>query len=192
MARRWTTDESAEIERLFLKEGETATQIAKRYPPSTRNAILGVLHRAGALGLGRAQMQSQPRASTTRRKVNPKPAPRPALAAPVAEGPVDYLAPELIESASTSGFGRNPGERRQGSMIPIRPVGPLAKPILELGPGRCRFPVGEPEAGQARLFCGEEAEAGSAYCPTCRGHTIDRTSRRETFSDLTRIARRAG
>lgn len=190
MARRWTKDESAEIERLFLKDGETATQIARRYPGSTRNAILGVLHRAGALGLGRAQMQSQPRASTTRRKANPKPAPRPALEAPV-EGPVQYLAPVLIESVSTSAFGRNPGERRQGASIPIRPVGATAAPILQLGRDRCRFPVGEPEPGHDRLFCGAVVEAGSSYCSTCRPLTIDKAARRESVSDLARIARRA-
>lgn len=188
MARRWTKDESAEIERLFLKDGETATQIARRYPGSTRNAILGVLHRAGALGLGRAQMQSQPRSSTKRRKANPKPAPRPSLVQ--TEPEVAYLAPELVESVSTSAFGRSPGERRQGAMIPIRPPGPASRPLLQLGPGRCKFPVGEPEPGHDRLFCGEEAVTGGVYCARCRAYTIDRVTRVPSIGDLTRIARR--
>lgn len=188
MARRWTRDEADDIVRRFLKEGETATQIAKRYPPSTRNAILGVLHREKALGLGRAQMQSQPRASTKRRKSNPKPAPRPSLVQPEAE--VAYLAPELVESVSTSAFGRNPGERRQGAMIPIRPVGPAARPLLQLGPNGCKFPVSEPEPGHDRLFCGEASEPGGVYCARCKGYTIDKVTRPQSLSDLTRIARR--
>jgi hypothetical protein len=191
VARRWIQDEIDDITRRFLKDGETARQIAKRYPPASRNAILGVLKRAGALGHGRDRLPSQPRASTVRRKLNPKPAPLPALAHAVSEGPVEFVAPELVESVSTSGFGRNPGERRRGALIPIRPIGPKALPLLQLPPGSCKFPVGEPEPGADRLFCGEAAEEGSSYCSTCRGHTIDRHSRRESISDLVRIARRA-
>lgn len=188
MARRWTDDEKAEIVRLFLKDGETATQIAARYKPESRNAILGVLHREKALGLGRAQMPSQPRSSTRRRKANPKPAPRPSLVQPEAE--VAYLAPELVESVSTSAFGRSPGERRQGAMIPIRPPGPKALPLLQLPPGSCKFPVGEPEPGHDRLFCGEAAEPGGVYCATCRGYTIDKVTKPQTIGELSRIARR--
>lgn len=191
MARRWTKDEKAEIVRLFLREGETATQIAARYPPETRNAILGVLHREKALGLGRAAMPSQPRASSKRRKANPRPAPRPSLPDPISGAVVGYVAPELIESVSTSAFGRNPGERRQGSAIPIREPGPNARPLIQLDAGRCKFPVGEPEPGADRLFCGEVAEVG-VYCRTCHGYTIDRTSYRASPSELARIARRVG
>lgn len=188
---RWEPTERTDIVARFLK-GETATEIARAYrpfrPTVTRNAVLGVLHRAGVLGQGRAQIQSQPTARQRSRAALP--APRPALPAPVVEGAVAYVAPVEVESVSSSAFGRNPGDRRAGTAIPIRPPGASSAPLLQLARTACRFPVGEPEPGRDRLFCGEPATEGP-YCARCRSFAYAPEAPRSSERDLMRIARRA-
>ena len=190
---KWTQTEREDIARRFRVEGQTATEISRAYekthPQVTRNAILGVLHRAGELGKGRSSVQSQP-SSRQRARLN---APRPvlALAPPPAEDEaVTYVAPEVIEATATTQFGRSPGQRRDGQGIPIRPAGPSAAPILQLGSGQCRFPVGEPTGTAERLFCGLPS-AGAPYCPKCRKLAYAPEAPRTSARDLLRLAVRA-
>lgn len=190
---RWSETEKSDIKARFLK-GETATQIATVYVPThpdvSRNAILGVLHRAGVLGQGRARLQSQPTAKQRARLQKARQV-RPAVVEPVGEGPVAFLAPVVVDSRTDSTFARQPGERREGSALPIRPVGPNAAPLLQLGPRRCKFPVGEPEPGEDRLFCGEATVAEAVYCVECQGRAYQPSAPRSSERDLLRIARRA-
>lgn len=189
---RWTDDEKADICDRFERKGETATQIARSYArqgrAATRNAILGVLHRAGKLGNGRDKMQSQPSSAFRVKIVKPAlVAPSPA---PAGEGDLAYVAPVDIPSASASTFGRNAsGERKTGDRIPIRPVGPNARPLLDLDRGRCKFPVGEPAPGEPRLFCGEPAMPEKPYCATCAGYTVSKGSPPVSDKSLARLGR---
>lgn len=164
---RWLESEKADICDRFVRKGETATQIARFYqragkPEASRNAILGVLHRAGELGKGRSKIASQPSARVQALKSRASAEPAPAL--PADQAGLSYVAPVVIDSASASVFGRSAsGSRRAGTALPIREVGETAVSLLQLETDDCRFPVGDPRPGELQLFCGKPKARGP-YC----------------------------
>lgn len=126
------------------REGQSATQIAMTLckegrPGTSRNAVIGILHRAGMSDSGRKK-PAPVRPAGVRKPAAPA---RPAVVAapaPLPE-PVVVRAPEPDPSPPDG--------------APVT--------VLNVGPRHCRWPIGDPlEPGFH--FCGKERAPGRPYC----------------------------
>jgi GcrA cell cycle regulator len=135
----WNPERVAQL-RAFIGAGMTCSQIAAEIGVS-RNAVIGKIHRLG-LGPGR------PAAALGR--VCPPRTQRPRVSS---QRQMLRLikAPEAIADAAT---GEAPAvASTQGCSL------------LELGHGKCRWPVSERSASAADfVFCGNEIAGGFSYC----------------------------
>lgn len=137
------------------RDGLSATQIAKQFPGKTRNAIIGLVNRAGlARGLGRqsslelgAKMAraKQAKAALSLAGRNPLGRKVKALMA-VPKGPGPIQPPMLVT------------ERVE---LPDEPAG-LAT-VLTVCDGMCRWPIGDP-LGPGFTLCGQPT--ARTYCQT--------------------------
>ena len=59
-----------------------------------------------------------------------------------------------------------PPNPRRVEPLKLRCVGvrPRLSPLVELGPGDCRYPYGGDKDGEPILFCGHARRPGSSYC----------------------------
>ena len=151
----WTDERVATISRLWL-EGQSAGQISKRIG-ATRNAVIGKI--------SRLKLPSRPldiaiaahaiRARTAGRARSRIESARAAILAD-AQRRLPYVA-----------LGQNlqsDRERRRGalarSVVEQAPDEAVRKPLLELSPGDCRWPLGE----GPYVFCACPREGPGAYC----------------------------
>jgi GcrA cell cycle regulator len=132
----WTPERVEQL-RSFVSTGLTCSQIAAEIGV-TRNAVIGKIHRLG-LGPGRAADASAD-ASAPRVRRPRLPAQRQFLRLMFAAAPciADAAAPALVESTQRCS-------------------------LLDLAQGKCRWPVGDPNAANI-VFCGNEAVRGFSYC----------------------------
>lgn len=136
----WTDERKKQVKKLW-NEGQSATQIAMRIGGTSRNAVIGVVHRAGLL-----------RSAGTPRKTAPNPLKR--------RNPL---------AAARAHVNARAAKIKAQPMVPL-PAAPLPPPqvddvarvaLIDLEPHHCRWPSGEPVAG----FCGERKVEGHSYCP---------------------------
>ena len=133
--RTWT-DERLELLKLHFAAGLSCAQIANEIGVS-RNAVIGKIHR---LGYARTKAAG---------------APKRAYAPRVRHG---FLRPRLV------------GQRHLLRLLhrelqtPVEAI-PSAQrcSLLDLGPGKCRWPISEPGAADF-AFCGNVPAAGFPYC----------------------------
>lgn len=153
----WTPELKAEAVRLFKEDGESASVIASRLArqanhPLTRNAVIGVVTRAGASRgkeNGRAASRINGRAS--RGEGGPKPGKSSASAAVNAANRVAQL--QRLESA--------PAPKMDPHAAP-----PTAVDLVGLTFSACKWPVGQ-ATGADQLFCGGARDGEGPYC---KGH----------------------
>ncbi len=172
----WTTIRLGELARLFV-QGLSASQIARYLPGNvTRNAVLGVLHRAGLTGGAAARRRSRPRslAKAQRRatgsakvrgasrsfarwpgSIHARAAAlisveRGQIATQVQEPHKVLAAPGLV-ATSTGGHSLGTHE--------------AVKAVLGLKETDCRRPYGD--VGSDFRFCGKPRMKGIYYCPEC-------------------------
>jgi GcrA cell cycle regulator len=147
----WTPDLVERVKALW-KEGYTAAQIAARVGAVSRNAVIGVIHRAGLSGLRKEVGQqakpvaARPPTRIAKRSV-PRPAARPAAAA---AAPVSTVA-----SAAAP------------------PAGGVH--LFALREDLCRRPLFGDRRHldvSALRFCGAAVAPGSSWCPACRPRMI--------------------
>lgn len=139
----WTDERELEVHKLW-RAGYTASQIAIEIGGTTRNAVIGKLHRAGLTMSHRTpgvKIKCDPSARLPGSKPGRRPdgyrrraLPKTPIARPFAE-------PEIIVL-----LGRNEA----------------ACTFAQLGRDTCRYPYGEPHAADF-AFCGRSSE-GRTYC----------------------------
>lgn len=140
----WTDEQRQAIADAFLKDGESASVIGKRYGVS-RNAILGLVHRyKSAHGIGGKTRAAAPRSVAAKQPVS-RPASRGTRPSHIPPIPRKTRLPQIDRCTPA----------------PARLVA-----IADLKSGECRFPVTPHDAPRdGHLFCGlGVAEQGGSYC----------------------------
>jgi GcrA cell cycle regulator len=169
---KWSPSDPDEKDRIIAlwREGKTAAEIARELGNSkTRNAIIGIVYRAGLSG--------KDRAAATRKVMN---TPRPAK------------VPKPRKSASDSPWAKtgDPSRakaERQAATIAGKillanatdDAGPDAVPLINRRTfGQCAWPVGD-ATGAAQLCCGKRIPSGAAGVRQsyCEGHGMRAVSK---------------
>jgi len=139
----WTEDRIADLTRLY-SEGYSCSQIAHEIGGTTRNAVIGKIHR-----LRLPTPENKIRRAAPRAPREPK---EPRLHTPrvriiAANGNSNAL--RVVQVTETA--------QRKLRCVEIEPRN---LSLLDLGPGECRYPYGDASI----TFCGHPAVAGSSYC----------------------------
>lgn len=135
----WTDDDKAAAIRAFFENGETAGTIAKRHG-TTRNAVLGLMHRHRARNGIAARVPVGPKARKPEQRAPRKPA-------------TARKAVPLVAEMAAIGVRLVPWPKLPGGL-----------PIGDLGAGECRFAITPHDARKSEhRFCG--APADGSFCP---------------------------
>jgi GcrA cell cycle regulator len=143
---KWTDEHKAILRQLWVEEGLAASVIAARLSyeigrPITRNAVIGVAHRAGLAlgGVERVRRMSANKGNGVRRKKR--------KLTPAAQKQLSPLAKLMAEP-----------------FVPrTAPVTPLLLDIQDLGDDQCRYPCTDGPPSSHR-FCGMQKVTGLPYC----------------------------
>ncbi|HEY4773216.1 MAG TPA: GcrA family cell cycle regulator [Xanthobacteraceae bacterium] len=137
----WTEERVARLKQLWA-EGLSASRIANELGGVTRNAVIGKVHRLGLSGRAKAPSSAAPRPRKPRAHGMLRA--RPALRGNTALAyDLDLDAePDLTEN--------------------VIPIGQRCS-LLELGEGKCRWPIGDPGSPDF-FFCGGKSVEGLPYC----------------------------
>ncbi len=144
----WTTERRAVAKKLWA-EGRSASEIAKALGGVSRNAVIGLMHRAG-LAKGQASQPRSMAAPPVLRLRAPK-----AAAAPV---------PRRLSVAGNGMVFETVGnERPPREIVPLRVEDAGRATVLTLGAHMCKWPIGDP-AREGFTFCGRRQDPGRVYC----------------------------
>lgn len=177
----WTDERVEQLKKLWL-QGWSASQIAKELGSTTRNAVIGKIHRLNLVARQSPKMTPPPSAA-----LNPAFAKSRAASfsnITVKTPPVER-SPYMPAAVAFAGLGNNPGkpvtghtpvtaEERKPAMAhgqvynPFKAAAP-APSFGALSSGRgasqqCQWPVGDPRSAGFHFCCGGTAE-GLPYCP---------------------------
>ena len=151
------TEERVELLRKLWREGRSAAQVAAALgPDTTRNAVIGKIHR---LGLADRSSTTTIAPSAPRVRAPRAPRPHPASACVSGGGVVGNVALALAPRVAVV---VDP-ERENDVVVPIT----ARVTLLELREAMCRWPIGDPSSPEFR-FCGVKSPLGSG--PYCRHH----------------------
>lgn len=147
MSEEWTEDRVEQLKALW-KDGLSCTQIANAMGGTTRNAVIGKVHRlklskrreARHTGPLRQRPPRIPHPVKARVRPQPKPTEKPRQIKP-------DIAPEPFEF-SVSAWQPLPGSR----------------PVTMEHMTGCKWPVGHPYGTETALFCNCEPMEGKPYC----------------------------
>lgn len=197
MAWIWTDETKAEAIRLY-REGKSASKIsaviAHHGRTPTRDAVIGVIHRAKVTrspdakkaSMRNPQVAKAPRAAVVdpRRVTPPERSARPQeqrIARRVKEAAAVAQESSAVGIfASPNRFDCRSSTSGKGGGVPapiiLKPAATkptaLSRVLAELDVAtQCRFPVGrDPGPGRMadQLLCGQSREPGEIYCPACR------------------------
>jgi hypothetical protein len=155
----WTPEQLATVKDLWLK-GHSGTEISRKFPGRSRNAVIGVVHRNGWHLLGRAELPGGSGGQPTRplaQRANKPPKPGPQNKPGAVFGNLKGQA--LTETrADRAKAGKAAIARVEAKDI----ESPNATPFLEARKG-CKWPIGE---GAALAMCCNPISRGSY----CEGH----------------------
>jgi GcrA cell cycle regulator len=152
------TDERLTVLRTLWAEGLTASQIGAQIG-TTRNAVLGKVHRMG-LAIRNAPVAGEQRQPRNTKQNGPRPYRLTKLAMSLAVAP----APR----SHVGGYSRRPLEY-------VPPTPPLNIPFLEHKTGQCREITGH---NGLALFCGHAVVEGCSWCPHHRSVNFQKPTRR--------------
>lgn len=144
----WTADRR---ERCFAmwKDGSSATQIAQDLGGVTRNAVLGLVHRAG-----KAERHTASKPAKVAKVLKP--------AAPRIPRPV------TVKLAGNATVFHEPAVARppRAAAPPLEQVTADALLLRDLGPQMCRWGLNDPGRGRMdeALFCAAATGEGEVYC----------------------------
>lgn len=146
----WTKERLAQVKALW-RSGLSASQVAEIVGFTTRNGILGKLHRIGAAKRGLGQQRPVARGPRLPRKpVAPRQ--RPAVARRPMRRAVAITLPPPMPKV----------EPMESAPSPDAPP-PLMLSLLDLSPQTCKWPVGDPIEADFG-FCGHPPIEGKPYC----------------------------
>lgn len=170
------TDERTETLKYLRKEGMSASQIAKQLGGTSRNAVIGKLHRLGLSG--------EPR--PTRIKSNFFAAPAAPRRVAVPNGGIAVInAVRKVER-----LARDQAALETHPIPPTPKVATSANPVTIMGLTRlvCRFPINDPPQGHGEdmLFCATVVGEGETYC--CEHRQVS-TGRLSTDAERTKAAK---
>jgi len=140
--RTWTEDRANQAAKLWL-DGLGATTIAEILGNTSRNAIIGKMHRMGLGGTGRTICHDAP-----------KPEPKPRKPRTNKTYPSRPKAPEVPIP--------QPAKRELVFEPPIYATGERIT-VMDLVPRACRWPIGDP-GSEGFSFCGRYSEPCIPYC----------------------------
>lgn len=141
----WTEERIEQLKTLW-KDGLSASQIARRLGGTTRNAVIGKVHRLGLPG--RVVPVVRRTFSKPRRRI------------------VKPAAPQRIVAAITPRVRLRPDFPTEPLPLPVDDyyVAPeRRKGVLELTADDCRWPIGDPRE-PGFYFCDQRAAPGLPYC----------------------------
>ena len=121
------TDRRKDVTKALWLDGKSASQIAKAIGGCTRNAVIGIIHRAGLSG-------------------------RATPSAPVRRGPARRPTAPLAVAGNNTVFEKPPGRPPLVKPV-VRAEAPGAATCLTLGAHMCKWPIGDP-AQDGFTFCG--------------------------------------
>ena len=140
------TDERVELLKKLWSDGLSASQIAAELGGITRNAVIGKVHRLGLSGRAKSASSGATRQRKARAPTHMLRIGRNAIRGNTALAPAYDIEveaqPELIDN--------------------VIPIG-QRRTILELTEATCRWPVGDPGAGDF-FFCGGNTVGSLPYC----------------------------
>jgi GcrA cell cycle regulator len=163
------TDERVELMRKLWDEGLSASLIAGKLGGTTRNAVIGKVHR---LGIQRGRLpRREGMIRPTRRVEKPMSAKGKRVLTPLIVKQLRRLSAEMREAEQTQ-------------PLPLLPIAPISGreealtgvALLELERHHCRWPIGDPRDADFR-FCGKPKMFGSSYCPDCRARAYTKPYR---------------
>jgi GcrA cell cycle regulator len=140
------TDERVELLKKLWADGLSASQIAAELGGITRNAVIGKVHRLGLSGRAKSTSNAAPRTRKARSPSHMLRIPRSSI-----RGNTALAHAYEIEVEAEPGMVEN-----------VIPIG-QRRTILELNEQTCRWPVGDPSAGDF-FFCGGNTVTGLPYC----------------------------
>lgn len=163
----WTEENVLKAKRL-RSAGRSAAEIATAIGGVSRNAVIGVLHRAGLTGGGKSGRPSKPGASAP-----PKTA---------------------VNLRQYNGVARKAATARVSPPVPLPKLRVVAAAsrfvcLVDLKRGQCRYVTDDPGPGRMdhALFCGANT-GGETYCPAHR--SICFYVSKYTHRELTKSVRR--
>lgn len=143
----WTDERVDELRRMWVA-GDSASQIAMALGGTTRNAVLGKVDRLGLAS----------RAAPRWRKCR-----QPCDGAPV-RSTKSRVAPKVAKASKPKSKPSPVAVALASEPLPARqPTDIIGKALLDLEPGDCRFPIGDPKHGEFG-FCGCAKVPGTPYC----------------------------
>jgi GcrA cell cycle regulator len=142
------TDDRVELLKKLWADGLSASQIAAQLGDASRNSVIGKVHRLGLAGRAKSPATAIPRQRKPRSPGAMMRLTRPAVRGNTALAALHAFEPEL-----------EPELRISENVVPIG----QRCTILELGEGKCRWPIGDPSAPDF-FFCGGKTIAGLPYC----------------------------
>lgn len=153
----WTDTRRTVVKGLW-RDGFSAAQIAARIGGTTRNAVLGIIHRAG--------VAERPTPSKPSRPSAPRPA-RPLSAPPVKRAPHAGQPPKPTREVAAFDFRKEGAEPSRPNKPPSLPAErnetPGTATVLTLGAHMCKWPIGDP-ARPDFTFCGRRQGGVGPYC----------------------------
>ncbi|MDC9700895.1 MAG: GcrA family cell cycle regulator [Alphaproteobacteria bacterium] len=147
------TNERVEQLRLLWTEGWSASQIAREMGGTTRNAVIGKVHRLGLSGRSRTVQKNTPKPKKT--TLTYLATRKPAYASPV-------VPDGAIKFASSSTNNSNKLVRKKDTVL-TDATPKQCKTILELTEYTCKWPIGDPNTENFH-FCGQKTSTGLPYC----------------------------
>lgn len=150
------TEERVELLRKLWREGRSAAQVAAALgPDTTRNAVIGKIHRLGLAdrSTNSAVTQNAPRARAGK-TARPQAAACLSTSGAVIGNVALAFAPEIAIAADPIA---------ENVVVPIT----TRVTLMDLREAMCRWPLGDPNSPEFR-FCGVKSPSGSG--PYCRQH----------------------
>ena len=170
------TPEMKSLAELLWHQGQSAREIAKRFPGTTRNAVIGILHRMkcaeGHVPVNRKRVLTPGPPNPPRVMVRRKPSPT----------VISFEAPGLTFFPTA--------EKWPAAAIPVLPTlkPPVRKHSKQIGildVKGCRWPVGEGAVPGGHLFCNADRAGQGPYCAAhaAQAYGIGTPSERRAVKD---------
>ena len=151
------TDDRVELLKKLWADGLSASHIAIELGGISRNSVIGKVHR-----LGLAARAKSPAAATQRQRKPRSQSTVVSVAHPVINGNTALVAVDVFEAEIEI-------EAEAKPQVPppvvenVVAMGQQRCTILDLGTGKCRWPVGDPSSADF-FFCGAKTAEGLPYC----------------------------